>query len=207
MYGLQFSALEGRREHLGIHLVDSREFLFFLEEEDGVGTAHRVEAAQGGSGVEVGHHLRGPYLVEELGGLLGDDEGVAHQAGPVEAGGVDQHPYAVGGVLTVAVVPDYGFDVEAGDAVQFAEAHRVAGDLYVGAEDLDVAYADGESDAAGVRRRYRGDRIRHVYRIRPRLGYGIQVCFLRQLHGIQQRHGRRICRAHPFRIRCWRVSC
>ena len=202
MYGLQFPVLESGGKHLGIDLVHRRELFLFFEEEDGVRTAHGIEAAEGGSGVEVGHNFRGPYLVEEMGCFLGDDEGVAHEAGPVDAGGVHQHSYAVGGILAVAVVPDYGFDVEAGDAVQFAEAHGIAGDLYVGAEDFDVPDSHGETYAGGVRRRYRGYGISYVDGIRTRLGYGIQVCFLRQLHGIQRRHGRRICRAHPRRIRC-----
>ena len=174
MYGLQLAALEVGRQHLGFHLVHGAEVLLLLQVEDGVRTSQGIETAQGGGSVEVGHHLRGPYLVEERLRLLGDYEGVAHQAGPVDARRIHQHAYAVGSVLAVAIVPDHWIYVEAGDAVQLVEAHGVAGHLYVFAEDFNSADRHSKAHSGGVRRRQGGQRVGDVDGVCAGFGKGVE---------------------------------
>ena len=70
--------------------------LLFFEEEDGVGAAECIETPQGGGRIEVCHHLRCTYLVEEVVRFLGDDEGVRHQAGAFCLAVADQDEEAVG---------------------------------------------------------------------------------------------------------------
>ena len=191
VYGLQLAILEPGGKHLAVHLVHGRVLLLLLQEKQRIRTPQRIETPQGRSGIEVSHHLRRPDLIEENRGFLGNYERVRHQARPVDTRRIHQHPDTVGRILAVAVVPDYGIDVETGDAVEFVETHGIAGHLDIFPEDLDVPDSQGESDARSVGRREIGQRIGDRDRIGAGLCKRIGESHLRQRRRIQ---------LHPQRI-------
>ena len=177
IYLLQVSVRECGGEHLGVHFVGSSEFVVLLEEEHRVGTAEGVETAQRRGAVEIRHHLRGAYLVEEGFGFLRRDEGVGHETRPFRAASLYQDEEAVRGVLAVAVVPDNGVEVEACDGIEVVVAKRVAAHLEVVAIDLNIARGIEETEFRRVGRCYFGQAVGNGRRVRRgRHGCGIERC-------------------------------
>ena len=157
---VQLAILEAGGEHLGLDGIYCCEGAVLLEIEKGIGAAQGIETLHRARGIEEGHHLRSADLVVEEGILLDGDKGFGHQRGAVHPVIADQRRYAVGRELAVRLVPDKRPLIEPGQRIKIGIGKRIADNLEVLAENLDITPAGEEADAGRVHRsRRRGGRF------------------------------------------------
>ena len=149
---IDIALLESGREHLRFELVDRSQGIVLFYEEQSRRPSQRIEALEGTRRIEICHHLRTLDLVEADRVLLDDDEGIRHQAGPVDILILDDHRNAVRSVLAPDLIPNDRILVEPDKGIKVVVFKGVAYHLHVVPKHLDVVYSLEEADLGGILR-------------------------------------------------------